>query len=123
MLIFWGCWDRPGHYLWTPYKSTLRDFEADRQLVPRANYLDATIMFLPKDERVGTGALTYLPGIDRTILAWWGSPFDTRGKVNSALIADGQLTLDAIWHRFSQLYPDLEPKLQRPYLQHEARTT
>lgn len=114
LVLFFGCNGQPGHYLIDNTGRTLREEECRKLQVPSDRHLDGTPLFLPRPERVGTGALTYLPVTDRTILAWWGSPFDKRGAVNNAIITDGRCTEEEIWARFIAAFPGLAVKLKAP---------
>jgi hypothetical protein len=114
LVLYWGCWGAPGHFLYAPGKQTVHDFECERLRVPRDYMLDASWLFLPQPELVGRGARTYLPACDRTILAWWGSPWDLRGKVNAAVIVDGVHSADVCWERFRRYFPELAAQLTRP---------
>lgn len=114
LVLHFGCRGQAGHYLTFPSGRTVRDFESENLLVPRAGHLDGSSLFLPRPEVVGTGALTYLPASDRTILAWWDRTFDGRPGCNMAVIVDGKADVDGVWRRFAQLFTDLEPQLKRP---------
>jgi hypothetical protein len=116
IVLFFGCWDEAGHYLKFWDRRTVRDFDADRMMVPHAGVLDGSFLFLPRPEKVGNGALTYLPATNRTILAWWGSPWDGRGAVNSAIIVSGKATSEECWRRFMAAFPDLARRLTRPLI-------
>ena len=83
-------------------------------VIPTAGNLDGSLLFLPRPEKTGTGCITYLPSIDRTILAWWGSPWDQRGAVNAAFITNGDLGEVAMWQRFVRYFPDLSAKISQP---------
>ena len=114
-VLYWGCWDRAGHFLWTPGHNYVREGLDDRHLlVPRASQLDGSYIFLPRPEQPGDGALTYLPATDRTVLAWWGNPWDTRGAVNSAVISSGWYKAEELWARFATRFPTLAPRLTFP---------
>lgn len=113
MIAYFGCWDGPGHFLRMPGKYD--PLHSQRDVLPTTAHLDGSILFLPRPEKVGIGAITYLPAPHLTILAWWGSPFDTRGAVNSAVIVSGHVqSLDAIWASFEKHFPELAAKLSRP---------
>lgn len=112
--VYFGCWDAAGHYLWTPNKHGLTRHDADRMLIPTAGTLDGSLLFLPRPEKKGTGSLTYLPAPNRTILAWWGSPWDNRGAVNAAFITNGDLGETAMWQRFIRHFPDLSTEIKQP---------
>lgn len=120
-LWFFGCRDQAGHYLTAPNGQGVRDFEADNLNIPRAAELDGSVIFLPFPEIIGRGALTYLPANDRTVLAWWGSPWDSRGKVNNALIGAGYMTADALWQHAAQQMPSLMARLAMPTIMRAGR--
>jgi hypothetical protein len=113
-VLYFGCWDQAGHFLWEPNHQHMRDFDADRLLIPRGRDLDASLVFLPKPEKVACGAVTYLPANDRTVLAWWGSPWDNRGAVNSAIIVSGKASAEDCWQRFDATFPALARQLKMP---------
>jgi len=114
IIAYFGCWQKPGHYLWGSPGVTLHDQEVDRLKIPKNYHLDASVLFLPYPEKVGQGCLTYLPAPNRTILAWWGSPFDNRGKVNCAVIIEGKKTADEIWSAFKTSFPDPDNLIVKP---------
>lgn len=109
-VYFFGCWNESGHHLWDVRRGHVRNPE--RLRIPADTDLDGGPMFLPP-ERLGDGALTYLPACNVTILAWWGSPWDGRGKVNNAIVARGFHSDDEVWVAFERLYPSLAA-LSRP---------
>ena len=113
-IVFFGCWDDAGHFLWNQHKQWVADYEIKEWRLPTAKDLDASELFLPP-EKVGTGALTYLPAPNLTVLAWWGNnPWDQRGKVNNAVITNGDTGETAIWQLFARYFPELEKQLKRP---------
>jgi hypothetical protein len=114
IVLFFGCNCEAGHHLINRSGASIRDFEADRLNVPRDRELDCSHIFLPHPEKVGVGALTYLPANDRTVLAWWGSPFDDRPNVNNAIIVSGYSSPAECWHRFSAAFPRLASQLTMP---------
>ncbi len=116
-VVFFGCWGAPGHFLWLPNMNTLDQHECDRLLIPAAAKLDATTLFLPHPEKIGTGAITYLPAPNLTVLAWWGNnPWDERGKVNNAVITNGDTGETVIWQLFARYFSVLEKQLERPVI-------
>ncbi len=116
IIVYFGCWGRAGHFLHLPGGQHVYDHQIREMSLPTAAQLDASELFLPQPEKVGTGAVTYLPAIDRTILAWWGNnPWDKRGKVNAAIITNGNLGRTEIWQRFTKHFPDLSAELAVPH--------
>jgi hypothetical protein len=115
IIAFFGCWRKAGHFLWFPGWQQKRDFEIDNLNFPREHVLDASILFLPRPEQAGIGMRTYLPAPNKTIFAWWGSPWDSRPGVNSALIVEGNRTLDEAWEQFNLSFPQSE-LIQKPII-------
>ncbi len=116
-IFYFGCWDRPGHFLWAPDKRYLSDSDIRRLSLPTAAALDGSRLFLPRPEKKGTGTRTYLPAPHLTILAWWGNPWDSRGAVNSAIIAEGKLSATGIWRVFTRYFPELSAQLAVPLVE------
>ena len=115
IVVYFGCWGQAGHFLFLPNGQHVYDYEIRTMSLPTAAQLDASKLFLPQPEKVGTGAVTYLPAIDRSILAWWGNnPWDKRGAVNSAIITNGNLVSTEVWQQFTKHFPDLSAKLAVP---------
>ena len=117
-IYYFGCWGRAGHFLFDPSKQEPRG--QNYYLLPRAEDIDASPMFLPHPERKGAGALTYLPAIDLTILAWWGNPWDNRGKVNSAVLLRGRHDVDLVWSEFQMAFLSLAAQLTKPAVAQDA---
>lgn len=114
-VYFFGCLGRAGHFLHRAgHWRTLDYHEAQKMRVPSDSALDGGASFLPLPECRGEGALTYLPANDLTVLAWWGSPWDNRGAVNSAVMVRGKHDADAVWSAFEQAFPEFAPKIERP---------
>jgi hypothetical protein len=118
IIVYFGCWRQAGHFLWLPGwdRTSTRDFEIERLKIPKETQLDASILFLPRPEQKGMGMATYLPAPDRTVFAWWGSPFDNRGQVNSALIVEGKKGFDETWELFRAKFPDPENRISKPMI-------
>lgn len=115
-MIYFGCWKDAGHFIWFPNWEQKRNFEIEKLRLPQGYYLDATMLFLPEVERVGTGMITYLPAPDLTVIAWWGSAFDKRGKVNCALIVEGKKNLDEAWQLFKENFPLSNDLIEKPMI-------
>lgn len=114
LIAHFGCRGKPGHHLTLPNGRSVRDFEADKLLIPRENSYDGAPTFLPFPEKVGIGALTYLPANNRTILAWWDRTFDGRPGCNMALIGDGYGTAQSLWDQFNEAMPMVAKELKMP---------
>jgi hypothetical protein len=104
-ILYFGCWDRAGHFLWAPDKSSIRDLGNRGEITDRL--LDSTPLLLPYPEKKGSGCRTYLSAPDKTVLSWWGNPFDDRPGVNNSVIVDGNRTVFYCWEMFTIKFPDL----------------
>lgn len=123
-VYYFGCNERAGHHLHRAgHWRTIDYHEAQTMRVPSAEAMDGGAIFLPYPEQRGLGALTYLPANDLTVLAWWGSPWDSRGAVNTAVMVRGQHDVDAVWAAFEQAFPLIAPKLSRPEVASSSTTT
>lgn len=111
-VYYFGCKDRAGHHLHASSGRSVSYHDAPRLRVPCM--MDGDAAFLPYPEKIGEGALTYLPANDLTILAWWGNPWDSRPGVNNSVMVRGRHDLDAVWSVFEQTFHDLAPKLKKP---------
>lgn len=84
--LFFGCWDRPGHFLRTrngSYASRECEWmQMDGRLAPH----DPT-------EREGRATVHYLHGW--TALSWWDRSVDKRGRCNAIVWLPGYLSFDA----------------------------
>lgn len=115
-LLYFGCWNEPGHFLFKPDRTTLRRYDPIAPYVLLPEDLDGSRVFLPQPEEVGRGQLNHLirNGECVTVLAWWDRTFDHRGKCNAALQTDGWDTADGIWTRFGIVYESLAKQLSKP---------
>lgn len=113
-IFYFGCWDKPGHFLYRPTREMVRDDRCAQLQIPAPAQLDATVLFLPQPERVAFGARTYLPAPNCTILAWWGNPWDSRGAVNNAIILRDHATIDEIWDLFIEHFSGIAAAISRP---------
>jgi hypothetical protein len=112
-VLFWGCNGDTGHYLWSP-RGKVSDLECERLNFPTRGQLDCNPMLLPHPERFGDAALTYLPAIDRTVVAWWGNRWDKRPKTNNAILIAGRANEIVCGQKFRAAFPLLAEKLPLP---------
>lgn len=120
--VYFGCWNEAGHFLWGPGQRSLYDHQIREMVIPTPGDLDGSLLFLPRPEKTGTGCVTYLPAINRSILAWWGSPWDKRGAVNAAFITNGDVGAVAMWQRFARYFPELSAAIDQPTVDHDEHT-
>ncbi len=112
--FYFGCWGQAGHFLWNSHRQYVSDHDIRRLKLPTASQLDGTTLFLPQ-EVIGKGAITYLPGPNLTVFAWWGNnPWDERGKVNNAIITMGDTGKSVTWKMFTRYFPGLANVLKLP---------
>ena len=107
--LYFGCWDRAGHFLWTPagvYLSSIA--ERELPLALRSETLDGGYAPMGPEEE-GRALVHLVHG--RTVLAFWDRSVDARGRCSSAFILKGHLSFDeavaaaraafpTIWARF-----------------------
>lgn len=122
-VLYFGCWDEhSGHGLYDAHGRQVRESEAHRIRVPTAREMDGSTFTLPKPDRPGSGAITYLPACGCTILHWWGNPFDKRPGTNTAIITRGEVKENTIWMRFTTQFPSrLTSQIKAPVLTWHGR--
>ena len=119
-LLYFGCWDSPGHFLWDRNKQTIHHpIDKFGPLVIRGEDIDGSRILLPWPEVSGHGQLTHIVRGDDavSVLAWWDRTFDSRPACCAAIQSSGWDDADYIWFRFSHVYEDLALKLKRPILE------
>jgi hypothetical protein len=102
--LYFGCIDRPGHYVWQADGTQARD--------DRHRWLEILDGLLPPEgpEIEGVARLHHWNG--RTLLAFWDRSVDQRGACNSVFALPGKLTFDEavaaakkafpkVWQRFT----------------------
>lgn len=120
MVYYFGCWDRPGHYLHEPGGRTV-PYETVGPFtgaVPRGDQLPLDGTFAPGPRSRWRGdiedetavALTHIRGW--TVLAMWDRSVDTRGACNAAFIAEGSNTMAEMWALARQHYPEIVKRLR-----------
>lgn len=114
-IFYFGCWGSPGHFLWANGR---RWAERSDECPFKPEHLDGSIL-LPRPEKVGTGALTFVRGW--TVLAWWGSPWDKRPAVNCAITIKGKLEFESLWNAFVGQFPELAAHIQPPTIEESER--
>jgi hypothetical protein len=120
-LFYFGCWNEPGHHLWTRHRRFASGPDACPESFSNGKHLDTG--FCPKpgarsarNERYysgpqteGSAALHHLDGW--TILSFWDRSVDKRGGCNSAFVVRGEHTFEdvvglaktwfpSVWARF-----------------------
>lgn len=119
MIYYFGCWDRPGHFLHEPGRRVM----SREVLGPFDVYGNAGLpidgKFTPGPHpQYGTGglqdesfvALTYVRGW--TVMAMWDRSIDTRGASNAAFISEGRLTETEMWELALVSYPTIVARLK-----------
>lgn len=106
---YFGCHDRPGHYLWTE-RGNGADRIADSVLPFRYTILDGGL--LPHDREQIEGDATIVHWPNWTVISFWDRSVDKRGGCSSAFAIPGRLTFDEavevakakfpwVWERFN----------------------
>jgi len=118
-LLYFGCWNEAGHFLWDRNRMTIHDplKQFGPNVIP-GEYLDGSRIFLPTPEQPGKGRLTHIVrgGEAVTVLAWWDRTFDKRPGCCAAIQSDGWDNPDYLWFRFCHVYQSLATKLTKPDL-------
>lgn len=117
VLAFFGCNSRDsGHVIITPNQFYgINDMQCQKLGIPFARELDGSTLLLPKPERHNEGCLTRLPALYRTVIAWWGSPWDTRPGANNMIIAKGvEDDFETIWRQFELAFPLVASHFDKP---------
>lgn len=108
-VLFFGCWSRVGHHLWTPRGqiSDRRDLERiggkslDGDFAPHLSHLG--YCNCPQIE--GSAALHHLDGW--TILSFWDRSIDRRKGSNSSFLARGELSFGEMVAVAKEHYPEV----------------
>lgn len=106
---YFGCHERPGHYLWTE-RCSLADRIAKTVLPFRYTILDAGLLPEVGDQTEGLATIVHWP--NWTVISFWDRSVDNRGGCNSAFLIPGRLTFAEaikvskqkfpwVWQRFS----------------------
>lgn len=98
-LMYFGVWGHTGHYLWNPDGSWP---ENCRQL---SKEIDCN--FAPDNlgcQIEGKATLTH-DATGQTIVAFWDRSGDPRGNSNSAFVAEGKHTFEAVMEEARKQFP------------------
>lgn len=102
--LYFGCHDRPGHFLW------VRGWRH----VPNYNFMNRWVYhhkidggLAPKgiDEREGVAALHHLDGW--TVISFWDRSVDKRGACNSAFLVLGEMGFEDAVRVAREFWPDV----------------
>jgi hypothetical protein len=102
-IYFFGCWDRPGHYLWKPDGSRPRYEEKE---TPFGYTLDGGLL---QNQKYWQNKLSVVHTIADgwTVISWWDNSVDERPGSNANFVAKGEYSrLEMV--EFARLYfPEL----------------
>lgn len=116
-MIYFGCIQRPGHYLWRPglhfssreVKDKLeRDGiypKCDGGFCPGVYYDVRRPWRRPREQIEGLAKVTHLNGW--TILSFWDRSVDSRGGSNSTFLEQGTLTFDEMVAKAKEVFPTI----------------
>ncbi len=114
-ILFFGAWDRPGHYYWLPGRrsaetsrllpASLAGGKIDGRLAPQKREPRYPNRLL---ETEGEAAVHHIEGW--TVVAWWDRSVDRRGMSNSALLMRGTHTMSAVFLEAADKFPELLPR-------------
>lgn len=93
LALYFGCWDRPGHYLHRPGGYTLRGDERALLRLPWPDgMMDCTLLKNGKRPDVYDGKVFWTCGGDPSFwyaFYWWDRSVDSRGASNSGFYVRG----------------------------------
>ena len=99
-VYYFGCWDRPGHYLVTPNGETISYYTNDIPWVEKDGPL------CPEDTRKeGIVKIHHKDGW--TAAAFWDNSIDHRSGSNSVLFVEGILDITDIISTFKESFPQI----------------
>lgn len=105
-VAFFGCWERLGHFIYSPDGNTLRFFGP---FVPES--LDG--VFLHRGHRI-PGQVDTTHFKDYTVIAFEDNTVDTRPGSNGVFIVEGYgLTAKQCWAEADKIYPQIVQRLQK----------
>ena len=110
LVLYFGCWDQPGHYLHHPGGYKLYDAARSALKCPFDNALDGTFAPPFVNEREDVTALSVVH--NWTILGMWDRSVDNRPNSNAAFLAPGVRTEAEMWALAREQYPQIVSRLK-----------
>lgn len=113
-VYYFGCWDRPGHYLVDPNNRHIDragPFTAgnlDGSFPPHIPLPGGNYRQLIEDETIAS--LAHWKGW--TVLAMWDRSVDTRGACNAAFVVEGEHTHAEMWALAREHFPKIVGRLK-----------
>ncbi len=114
LLYYFGCWDRPGHYLHEPSGRTVgtagpfTSTNLDGTFPNHIHIQGSSYNRRVEDEIIAS--LAHWKGW--TVLAMWDRSVDTRGACNAAFVAKGEFSTAEMWVLAHQQYPQIVARLK-----------
>lgn len=100
--FYFGCIDRPGHYLW------------DTNLISQV-YFDSLCGFdgrlAPSNAKGYQARFWFLVDIDYYAVSFWDYTVDKRGKSNSIFFTDKKMAVEEMLPYFKNLFPTIFERL------------
>lgn len=112
---FFGCWKKSGHYFFAEGGTSI--FNPESEGLPADRHMDGSRLLLPYPEKPGYGAKTYISALDLTILSWWNRVYDTRGAVNSHVLARGDFGPTTMWNIFQYRFKEIAVDHTKPIIE------
>lgn len=117
-VYYFGCIDRPGHYMHSPGPYSLEKARADYRFMdtnPWGNKIDCGLC-PPGDETEGRALVHHKDGW--TALSFWDRSIDRRGKCNSNFLAEGTFTFAEMVELARRHFPKVMARFQFPIAEH-----
>jgi hypothetical protein len=103
-MVYFGCWGRSGHYMWTPF-----GHHANEDRLPRALQSRAIDCKYPggdrKEQPVNRARVVVVDGW--TVLAFWDRSQDGRGNSNAAFLLEGEHDFARMVFEAERRFPDV----------------
>lgn len=108
-MLFFGCWERPGHELRDQYGTIISGYDRGRSPF-RPGQLDDTFAPRGVDQREDVTNVVHVHGW--TVLAMWDRSVDTRGGCNAAFLDVGHHDEAEMWRRAHAAFPRIAARLK-----------
>ena len=117
-MLYYGCWNDSGHYLYDIHGRVIFELDAERR--HRCPFVPSRIdaFFAPRQvmESEDVTTVTHIHGW--TVLAMWDRSVDGRPGSNAAFLMEGHFEEGSMWARASLDYPHIVERLKAAKVDH-----
>lgn len=116
--FYYGCWDRPGHFMRAAEGLGLRYSKAEREFTEKNPWgYEVDSGLCPDGPEIQGRALLHHKD-DWTVLSFWDRSVDKRGKCNSNFLLEGTLSFDEALAEAKRLFPTVFARFQFEVVQY-----